>query len=60
MKTQILLKNKNNIKEKCPNCIKPDKAITPMKNGKCGACGGKGYIVWRNTGLKLKASDLFY
>ena len=49
---------KNTIKERCPNCIKRDKAIKPMKNGKCGACGGKGYIVWKNTGIKFGNKEL--
>lgn len=38
------------MKEKCPNCIYPNPNIKTMKNGKCGVCGGKGFIVWRKVG----------
>lgn len=41
------------IKEKCPNCIKPNPEIEPMSNGKCGVCDGTGEITWKDTGIKL-------
>lgn len=44
---------KEELKEKCPNCIEPDPAIGTMPNGDCGVCGGKGCIIWKDTGLKL-------
>ena len=41
------------MKEECPNCKEPDIAIENTKDGKCGVCGGKGYIVWKETGYKV-------
>uniref|UniRef100_A0A6H1ZEV5 Uncharacterized protein n=1 Tax=viral metagenome TaxID=1070528 RepID=A0A6H1ZEV5_9ZZZZ len=48
---------KKTIKEKCPNCENPDKNIEPTIQGKCGVCGGKGYIIWKAIG-KIVANKL--
>jgi hypothetical protein len=48
----------NELKEKCPNCIKPDPEIEKMPNGSCGVCAGKGFIVWQDTGIKVNLSPL--
>lgn len=45
---------KKGIKEKCPNCLNPDPAIKSLPNGKCGVCGGEGYIIWKETGIVIK------
>lgn len=44
---------KGSVKGICPNCQNKNRnldKIKRMKDGKCGVCAGKGYIIWTPIG----------
>lgn len=43
-----------NIKDKCPNYEENDPNIELMEDGSCGVCAGSGYIILKDTGLRIK------
>lgn len=52
VKAEDFLKE-DGLKEQCPNCLDRNDSIPDGLNGSCGVCGGKGFITWKETNIKI-------